>query len=503
MTVAVVIPTAGRESLRRLLDALAAGDGPPPDQVIVVDDRGGNDPLDSLLPDPRDGVVVLRGPGRGPAAARNAGWRLARADWIAFLDDDVLPPRDWPARLASDLEGLGDDIAASQGRIVVPLPAGRRPTDWERNVAGLEHALWATADMAYRRSALAAVGGFDERFPRAYREDADLGLRVTTSGRRIVRGERHVLHPVRPAGAWVSVRLQRGNADDALMRRVHGRGWRERASVPRGRLRRHASTVAAAVVAATAAASGRRRVAAAAAAAWLGQTAEFAWRRIAPGPRTRDEIARMLASSVALPFAAVSWRAFGELRAQRLTAPPPGTGDPRPPEAVLFDRDGTLIVDEPYNADPARVRAVPGAREAVARLRAAGIAVGVVSNQAGVARGLITREQLAAVNKRVDELVGPLDTWAVCEHGPGDGCDCRKPRPGLVLRAARDLGVAPERCAVIGDIGADVDAARAAGARGVLVPTPVTRAEEVAAAAVVAPDIAAATDLLLNGGSAR
>ena len=166
---------------------------------------------------------------------------------------------------------------------------------------------------------------------------------------------------------------------------------------------------------------------------------------------------------------------------------------------MLFDRDGTLIRDVPYNGDPARVEPMPGARAAVERLRAAGIRVGVVSNQSGVARGLITPEQVAEVNRRVDELVGPLDAWAVCHHGPNDGCDCRKPQPGLVLRAARALGVAPERCAVVGDIGADVEAARAAGARGVLVPTPITRREEVDAAPVVAPDIATAADLLLSG----
>ena len=130
-------------------------------------------------------------------------------------------------------------MAASQGRVRVPMPAGRRPTDWERNVRGLETARWATADMAYRRSVLQEVGGFDERFPRAYREDADLGLRVTGAGYRIVRGRRAVTHPVRPAGRLVSVRLQAGNADDVLMRGLHGRGWRERAGVPRGRRARH------------------------------------------------------------------------------------------------------------------------------------------------------------------------------------------------------------------------------------------------------------------------
>ncbi|MEV4461083.1 HAD family hydrolase [Microbispora sp. NPDC049633] len=169
------------------------------------------------------------------------------------------------------------------------------------------------------------------------------------------------------------------------------------------------------------------------------------------------------------------------------------------PAAVLFDRDGTLIYDVPYNSDPDRVEPVAGAREALARLRAEGIAVGIVTNQSGVAKGLIAPEALRAVNDRVDTLLGPFDVWEVCPHDDGDRCDCRKPAPGLVLRAARRLGVPPEGCVVIGDIGRDVEAARAAGARGILVPTPVTLAEEVAAAPEVAPDLAAAIDLVLAG----
>lgn len=170
-----------------------------------------------------------------------------------------------------------------------------------------------------------------------------------------------------------------------------------------------------------------------------------------------------------------------------------------PAGAVLFDRDGTLVVDVPYNGDPARVRAVPGAARAVAALRGAGLAVGVVSNQSGLARGLLTRRQVAAVRERIDELCGPFDVWAVCPHGPADGCGCRKPAPGLVLAACRHLGVTPQRTVVIGDIAADTGAARAAGARGILVPTPVTRPEEVAAAGVVAADLAAAVRLVLAG----
>ena len=166
--------------------------------------------------------------------------------------------------------------------------------------------------------------------------------------------------------------------------------------------------------------------------------------------------------------------------------------------AVLFDRDDTLIHNVPYLDDPEGVRPVAGARDLLDRLRASGIAVGVVSNQSGVARGLITLDALARVNARVEAELGPFDTWQVCPHGPDDGCGCRKPAPGMVLAAAAALGLEPAECLVVGDIGADVRAALAAGARAVLVPTPVTRPEEVEharAAAAVAGSLEEAVGL--------
>jgi D-glycero-D-manno-heptose 1,7-bisphosphate phosphatase len=172
-------------------------------------------------------------------------------------------------------------------------------------------------------------------------------------------------------------------------------------------------------------------------------------------------------------------------------------------EAVLFDRDGTLIHDEPYNGDPAKVRVMSGARAALDRLRAAGVRTAVISNQSGVARGLLTADQVRAVNVRVEELLGPLGPWLICAHGPDDGCGCRKPRPGLVRTAAARLRVRPAECVVIGDIGSDIEAAHAAGARGILVPTPVTRTEEIATAPVVAPTLLAGVNLVLGWRSLR
>ena len=488
----VVVPTIGRPSLDVLLDALATSTGPRPAELVLVDDRPTGEPLHPERPG-LPPVRVVRTGGGGPARARNLGWRTARTEWIAFLDDDVVPDPDWYARLAADLAALPADVAGTQGRVRVPLPPDRRPTDWERGTAGLATSSWITADLAYRRSALAAVGGFDERFPRAFREDSDLALRVLDTGSSLTRGERWITHPVRPVDRWVSARVQAGNADDVLMRRLHGPTWHERADAALGRRPRHLAVTGAALAAVGLLAAGKPRAAGLAALGWLAGTAEFAWARIAPGPRSGAEIATMALTSAVIPPLA-TWHFLRGVVVHRDVPAWRGL-----PDLVLFDRDGTLVHDVPYNGDPALVTPVDGAREALDSLRARGVRIGLVTNQSGVGRGLITRAQADAVNARVAELLGPFDTVQVCPHAPEDGCDCRKPAPGMITAACAGLGVDPARCVVIGDIAADVGAAAAAGAHGILVPTPVTLPAEVTAAAHRAPTLTEAVEDVLAG----
>jgi hypothetical protein len=312
--VSIVVPTLGRPSLTELLTAL--GPLPADMELIVVDDRAGHgEPID--VP----GGRVIVGRAAGPAAARNAGWRAAGHEWVAFLDDDVLPDPGWPEALRLDLRDAGPEVGGVQGNLRVPLPAGRRPTDWERVTAGLAEGEWITADMAYRRAALARAGGFDERLPRAFREDAELAHRVREAGWELRRGLRSATHPVRPEHRWISIRSQRGNADDALLRRLYGPDWRTRLGVPPGRRHRHAAVTAAGAAALACATArlvtGRRGWSAAAAvagAAWAAGTAEFAAARIAPGPRDAREVSTMLLTSVAIPPLAVAHWLRGWLR---------------------------------------------------------------------------------------------------------------------------------------------------------------------------------------------
>jgi hypothetical protein len=242
--------------------------------------------------------------------------------------------RGWRSAVAADLGEAPRDAAGSKGSVTVPLPGDRAPTDWERNVAALEDAAWVTADMAYRRSALDDAGGFDERFRRAYREDTDLALRVLALGWRLVEGRRSVLHPVRPADALVSLRLQRGNADDVLMRRLHP-AYRD-GPTRLGKRPWHVATVASLAASVLALALGATAVGAALLVAWAALTGALAWRRIAPGPRTPREVATMVATTIAMPFVACWWWLVGVVRLPRLLAdaeraPRPSTARGQPP----------------------------------------------------------------------------------------------------------------------------------------------------------------------------
>lgn len=156
------------------------------------------------------------------------------------------------------------------------------------------------------------------------------------------------------------------------------------------------------------------------------------------------------------------------------------------PSAVFLDRDGTIIRDVHYISRPEQVELVDGAAEAIARINAALVPVVVITNQSGIGRGYFTVDDYERVKARVGQLLAEsgarIDATYFCPHKPDDKCECRKPNTLLFDHAISDLGLDAKNALLIGDRLRDVEPAIRLGARGVLVPTAVTPAEEIARA---------------------
>lgn len=277
--VSVVVPTCGRPALlARCLQALESQSLPAERyEVIVSEDRERH----------------------GPASARNRGWRRARAPIVAFTDDDCVPDRDW---LRRGLEAFSAGTDAVRGRIVMPLPDS--PTDYERDARGLERAEFVTANCFVRKPMLEAIGGFDERYRLAWREDSDLHFALLRRGARIVHEPGAiVLHPVRPAGWGVSLRQQRKVMFDALLFKKHPRLYRER-------IRRAPRWDYYAIVASLLSAPFWPP----ALLLWLALTARFFLQRIRGTSHAPRHLLEMALTSAAIPPLAVFWRLVGALR---------------------------------------------------------------------------------------------------------------------------------------------------------------------------------------------
>ncbi|HEU4616558.1 MAG TPA: glycosyltransferase, partial [Gammaproteobacteria bacterium] len=188
--ISVVVPSYQRlHLLHRCLAALAQSDLPAREFEIVVVHDGPSKAVRRLVQCWRSKLESSGGPEvryrsprhNGPAAARNVGWRIARGEIVAFTDDDTVPDAGWLSSALAAFDARGLD--AAWGKIVMPL--GLQPTDYELDAARLGQAEFATANCFCRKRVLEDVGGFDERFAIAWREDSDLYFRLLAAGARV------------------------------------------------------------------------------------------------------------------------------------------------------------------------------------------------------------------------------------------------------------------------------------------------------------------------------
>lgn len=244
---------------------------------------------------------------RGPAAARNIGWRAAAGQIIAFTDDDCIPEPDW---LFNGIAAFVEGVAGVSGRILVPLPPD--PTDNDRNTTGLERSDFVTANCFYRRAVLQEVGGFDERFKDAWREDSDLFFTVRKRNFPLAwASEAIVLHPVREEKWGASLRQQRKTFYNALLYKKHpDLYWRYIQPVPPWH---YYGMLAGMLVGIAGLLFGQRPVTAVGLAFWVGLVGRFIFKRLEHTSKRPDHVIEMIVTSLVIPFLAVYWRLRGSL----------------------------------------------------------------------------------------------------------------------------------------------------------------------------------------------
>ena len=146
-----------------------------------------------------------------------------------------------------------------------------------------------------------------------------------------------------------------------------------------------------------------------------------------------------------------------------------------PRRYIVLDRDGTIILEKHYLSSPNQVELLSGAAEGLRDMSAMGFGLVVVTNQSGIGRGYFTEETLDRVNQKMIDLLGEHDVYLDgiyhCPHTPQDACSCRKPKPELLLKAAKDKHFDPSKCFVVGDKGSDIQLGKAVGATTILVNT--------------------------------
>jgi glycosyltransferase involved in cell wall biosynthesis len=314
--ISIVIPTFNRpELLRGCLESLIVQTMDPLSFEIIIVADGPSKSTEGVVAALRDGVPVpaLRylesSVHRGPAAARNLGWRSARGTIIAFTDDDCIAQPGW---LEAGAAGFDDHrLSGLWGRIVVPIPP--QPTDHEWNTKQLEKSPGATANCFYRKTALEAVGGFDERFTAAWREDSDLQFMLLDRGHQMASCPKAIVfHPARPVPWGISLHQQRNNLYNALLYKKHPRLYRS--LIKERPPWRYYATVTAFMLTIAALIAQWNPGIWAGLAVWLGMTIWFCAQRLRMTSRRPSHILEMAVTSALIPLLAVFWRLQGAWR---------------------------------------------------------------------------------------------------------------------------------------------------------------------------------------------
>lgn len=247
----------------------------------------------------------------GPAAARNRGWQQAIGELIAFTDDDCIPDSNWLASLWNHYIASGLSEMAISGRTIVPIP--KIPTDYERNISNLQKAEFITANCACTRKALMKVGGLDERFTMAWREDSDLQFKLILKGVKILQAEDAIVtHPVRKAKWGISIREEKKSVFNALLFKKYPKLYKEK--IQRSRPWLYYFAMLCFLIFIAGLIMTNLYLAVAGLTGWILATVAFAWKRLASTQKTFSHVTEMLVTSMFIPILAVYYRIYGSIK---------------------------------------------------------------------------------------------------------------------------------------------------------------------------------------------
>lgn len=315
MEISVIIPTYRRPQLlkkclialltqkysKRQYEIIVVSDGPDPQTQGLIRDLGRN----RVTP-----LRFLSMPAKkGPAAARNYGWLNARSKIIAFTDDDCLPDQYWLKEIAGNMNP--DREEAMTGNVIVPRSA--RPTDYEKNTAGLELADFITANCACTRAALLKIGGFDEQFRMAWREDSDLEFKLIREKVPVKHLESAiVVHPVRKANWGISIKEQKKTLYNALLYKKYPELYRRKIQSAPPFL--YYAIIAAFMVMAIGLLSHNKGMSITGFYLWIFLTLNFVVRRLYTTRLSATHIAEMVVTSFVIPFLSIYWQWYGAVK---------------------------------------------------------------------------------------------------------------------------------------------------------------------------------------------
>ncbi|MFD2935568.1 glycosyltransferase [Spirosoma flavum] len=317
----VVIPTYQQPALLlKCLDALGRQRFPHDRfEIIVVDEGNSPETKTAVLLFAKQiarngGPIDVRYFGqterRGPAAARNRGWRAARGRIIAFTDDDCLPEPEW---LSSTLPYFQQGAQVMSGQLRVLLP--NKPTPLDRTATFLKRAEFMAANCFCRKSTLEQVDGFEEAFDTAWREDSDLQFKFLQAGISIVKcPESVVVYHIRPFPWYILLQDERKNSYDALLYKRHPNLFRERIPAYRRQVMRYYASVVSIAIGLISLLIGQEGIAIMSLSVWLFLSTDLVMHHLPSSPLTWIVIKHAVLTAVATPFLSVYWRLYGAVK---------------------------------------------------------------------------------------------------------------------------------------------------------------------------------------------